>query len=136
METDLAVSFARDYERGRESLSQTLCEMIERGRAYRAVDYKQAVAQIQLLVAELAAIFAEYDAILTPAASGEAPLGKASTGSPVFCTLWTLCGVPALTLPILQGSSGMPLGAQLVAGRLDDARLLRTARWLLQRLPV
>ena len=134
METDLAVSFARDFERGRDSLSETLCEMIERGRSYRAVAYKQAVAQIPLLVVELDEIFTEYDAILTPAATGEAPFGKASTGSPVFCTLWTLCGVPALTLPVLQGSSGMPIGAQLVAGRWDDARLLRTARWLLGRL--
>jgi len=28
------------------------------------------------------------------------------------------------------GSNGLPLGVQLVAQRGDDARLLRTARWL------
>jgi len=136
METDLAVSFAQEYQRGRQQLSQTLREMIERGQAYRAVEYKRAVAEIPRLIGELNEIFAEYDAILTPAAAGEAPLGKDSTGSPVFSTLWTLCGVPAVTLPILQGSSGMPIGAQLVAGRLDDARLLRTARWLVEGLAV
>ena len=38
--------------------------------------------------------------------------------------------MPAITLPILQGSHGMPLGVQLVGPRDDDARLLRTARWL------
>jgi Asp-tRNA(Asn)/Glu-tRNA(Gln) amidotransferase A subunit family amidase len=134
METDLAVSFEHDYQRGKGRLSTTLCEMIERGRSYRAVDYKRAVERVQVLIEALNEIFAEYDVILTPAADGEAPLGKTSTGNPAFSTLWTLCGVPAVTLPILQGSSGMPIGAQLVAGRLDDARLLRTARWLVERL--
>ncbi|MEE8623111.1 MAG: amidase, partial [Alphaproteobacteria bacterium] len=47
-------------------------------------------------------------------------------------TIWTLCGTPAISLPILQGASGMPLGAQLVAAKGDDARLLRTARWLVE----
>jgi Asp-tRNA(Asn)/Glu-tRNA(Gln) amidotransferase A subunit family amidase len=108
--------------------------MIERGREYRAVDYKGAISKIPVLRAELSDVLAEYDAILTPAATGEAPVGRDTTGSPAFCTLWTLCGLPALCLPLLQGSSGMPLGVQLVADRSDDARLLRTARWLLETL--
>jgi len=48
----------------------------------------------------------------------------------VFCTLWTLCGMPSLGLPLLTGANGLPLGVQLVGRRGDDARLLRTARWL------
>jgi Asp-tRNA(Asn)/Glu-tRNA(Gln) amidotransferase A subunit family amidase len=38
--------------------------------------------------------------------------------------------MPALNLPIMKGDNGLPLGAQLVGPRGDDARLLRTARWL------
>jgi aspartyl-tRNA(Asn)/glutamyl-tRNA(Gln) amidotransferase subunit A len=41
-----------------------------------------------------------------------------------------LCGVPAVTLPLLQGNNTLPIGVQLVGRRGDDARLLRTARWL------
>ncbi len=134
METDLAVSLAREFERGRDSLSGTLREMIERGRQHRAVDYKQAISGIAPLRAELNEIFDDFDAILTPAATGEAPVGTASTGSPAFCTLWTLCGLPALSLPLLQGSNGMPVGVQLVASHGDDARLMRTARWLVESL--
>jgi Asp-tRNA(Asn)/Glu-tRNA(Gln) amidotransferase A subunit family amidase len=67
---------------------------------------------------------------LTPAAPGEAPLGLESTGNPVFCTAWTLLGTPAITLPLLQGADGMPIGVQLVGLRGNDGRLLRTARWL------
>jgi Asp-tRNA(Asn)/Glu-tRNA(Gln) amidotransferase A subunit family amidase len=76
----------------------------------------------------------EYDAILTPSASGEAPIGLDNTGDPSFCTIWTFCGVPALNIPVFQGENGMPIGTQLVGAKNDDARLLRTANWLLSKL--
>ncbi len=80
-------------------------------------------------------LFAQrYDAILTPAAAGTAPEGLASTGDPAFCTVWTLCGMPALSVPLMQGTNGLPLGVQLVGPRQGDARLLRTARWLVTQL--
>jgi Asp-tRNA(Asn)/Glu-tRNA(Gln) amidotransferase A subunit family amidase len=132
MEADLARSFAREYERGRDRLSARLREMIERGQEIRAVDYNRAVERISGLNAALAELFASYDAILTPAVTGEAPKGLESTGNPVFCTTWTLCGVPAVTLPLLRGASGLPIGVQLVGEKGDDARLLRTARWLVE----
>jgi Asp-tRNA(Asn)/Glu-tRNA(Gln) amidotransferase A subunit family amidase len=130
MEADLARSFSREYERGKDKLSSILLEMIERGQKVLAVDYNHAVSQIPILNRTLDNTFEWFDAILTPATTGEAPVGLESTGSPVFCTLWSLCGMPAITLPILQGAHGMPLGVQLVGPRDDDARLLRTARWL------
>jgi len=129
-ETDLADAFAAEYERGADKLSAVLREMIERGRRTLAVDYNRAVDRIAVLNGLLDNVFERYDAILTPAASGEAPVGLETTGSPIFCTIWTLCGVPSVTVPILRGAAGMPLGAQLVGPRGDDARLLRTARWL------
>ncbi len=130
MEADLARSFAREYERGKDKLSPELREKIERGQAVRAVDYNNAVDQIALFRGLLGEVFERYDAILTPAANGEAPAGLEATGDPAFCTLWTLCGMPAITLPLLRGSNGMPMGVQLVAPKGDDGRLLRTARWL------
>jgi len=132
MDADLARSFRREYARGREQLSTTLQEIIGRGRHCLAVDYNQALEQIPVLNSALDEILLEYDAIITPAATGEAPAGLESTGSPVFCTPWSLCGVPSISVPILQGSNGLPIGVQLVAARNDDARLLRTANWLAQ----
>jgi Asp-tRNA(Asn)/Glu-tRNA(Gln) amidotransferase A subunit family amidase len=41
-----------------------------------------------------------------------------------------LCGVPAVTLPLMTGPNGMPVGVQLVGRRGEDGKLLRTARWL------
>lgn len=132
MESDLALSFAREYAEGKDKLSATLTEMIERGRKALAIEYNHSVNQIRRLNELLQEVFDSYDVILTPATTGVAPRGLESTGSPVFCTIWTLCGTPAITLPLLQGSNGMPMGVQLVGSRGDDARLLRTARWLTQ----
>ncbi len=81
----------------------------------------------------LDAIFDAHDAVLTPVPPGPAPLGLHSTRSPIFCTIWTLCGVPAISLPLLRDAAGLPVGVQLVGRRHDDGRLLRTARWLVRR---
>jgi Asp-tRNA(Asn)/Glu-tRNA(Gln) amidotransferase A subunit family amidase len=134
MEADLARSYEREYADGKEQLSSVLVEMLERGRKVLAVDYNNAVAQVAPLYGGFGKIFEWHDAIITPATIGEAPMGLESTGSPTFCTIWTLCGMPAISLPLLQGENGMPLGVQLVGPRGDDARLLRTARWLMNEI--
>jgi Asp-tRNA(Asn)/Glu-tRNA(Gln) amidotransferase A subunit family amidase len=133
LEADLALSFASEYERGKERLSPILRTMIEQGQQTLAVDYNCAVAAVAGLHRTLDDLLQRYDAILTPATTGVAPAGLTSTGSPIFCTIWTLCGVPAVTLPLLTGELGLPLGVQLVGRKGDDARLLRTARWLSAR---
>jgi Asp-tRNA(Asn)/Glu-tRNA(Gln) amidotransferase A subunit family amidase len=130
MDVEMAHNLHRDYEQGREQLSAVLRQLIERGRSARAIDYTAAVAAIEPLNEGLEDLFNEYDAILTPSAPGEAPRGLDTTGSPIFCTLWTYLGTPAITLPLLQSESGMPMGVQLVGRRGNDARLLRTAQWL------
>ena len=134
MEADLASSFAREYSDGKDQLSDVLREMIERGQQVLAVDYNSALARIADYRAEIDEIIDVFDAILTPATAGEAPVGLDATGSPAFCTTWTLAGVPALTMPILQGPNGMPLGVQMVSAKGDDGRLFRNARWLLGTL--
>jgi Asp-tRNA(Asn)/Glu-tRNA(Gln) amidotransferase A subunit family amidase len=133
---DIARHFARYCEHGRDRLSERLRGMIEKGQEILAVDYTLAQDWIEVLNAALETIFERYDAIVTPAATGEAPLGLGSTGSPVFSTIWTYCGTPAVTLPLLTGSHGMPMGVQLVGRRFYDGRLLRTARWLANAISI
>jgi Asp-tRNA(Asn)/Glu-tRNA(Gln) amidotransferase A subunit family amidase len=135
MEAEMAASLEREWDRGRDRLSEPLRALLERGRAVSAVDYQRAIARSRMIHDGFAELFEQrYDAILTPAAPGPAPKGLGSTGDPAFCTLWTLCGMPAVTLPLLQGSTGLPIGVQLVGPRDGDARLLRTARWLATRV--
>ena len=131
MEAEMAANLEREWDKGRDRLSEQLRAQLERGRNVRAIDYQRALSRIAPIHESFVELFEQrYDAILTPAATGAAPKGLASTGDPVFCTLWTLCGMPALSLPLLQSASGLPLGVQLVGPRNGDARLLRTARWL------
>jgi Asp-tRNA(Asn)/Glu-tRNA(Gln) amidotransferase A subunit family amidase len=135
MDAEMAANLAREYESGRDRLSEQLRALIERGREVRAVDYQRAIAQIRPIHESFLELFEQrYDAILTPAAPGAAPKGLASTGDPSFCTLWTLCGMPAISLPLLQSANGLPIGVQLVGPRDGDARLLRTARWLAAKM--
>jgi Asp-tRNA(Asn)/Glu-tRNA(Gln) amidotransferase A subunit family amidase len=135
MEAEMAVNLAREWTTGRARLSTSLIARLERGREVRAHDYLGVLARLPQLDESFVELFAQrYDAILTPAAAGTAPEGLASTGDPAFCTLWTLCGMPALSVPLMQGANGLPLGVQLVGPRHGDARLLRTARWLVARV--
>jgi Asp-tRNA(Asn)/Glu-tRNA(Gln) amidotransferase A subunit family amidase len=130
MEAEMAANLDLEWQRGRERLSQPLRSLIERGQAVPALEYQRSLARIPLLNSAFADLFERYDAFVTPAAPGTAPKGLDSTGDPAFCTLWTLCGTPAVSLPLMRGEDGLPLGVQLVGARGDDARLLRTARWL------
>ena len=132
MEADLAKNLAREYRDGGDLMSPQLREMIARGRAVSAVDYNRAVEWIALLRRLLETPFRTVDALLTPATTGPAPMGLDSTGSPVFCTIWTYLGLPAISVPLFTDKAGLPFGAQLVGPFGDDARLLRTARWLEQ----
>ena len=114
--------------------SPMLREFVAEGRLLKASAYLDALAQAPTFAAGLSDIFDEYDAIITPAAAGVAPKSLDTTGDPAFCTLWTLTGNPALTLPLLTGTDGMPLGVQLVGPPGGDARLLRTATALIDML--
>ena len=132
MEADLAGSFAVEYESGRDQLSASLCAQIQRGRAITAVAYRQALSRVAVLRASFDNLFDHVDAIVTPASLGTAPAGLETTGDPLMCTLWTFLGLPALSLPLLHGENGLPIGVQLVGRHGDDGRLLRTANWLVE----
>ncbi|SDB18245.1 amidase [Belnapia rosea] len=73
------------------------------------------------------ALFPRFDAVLTPAAVGEAPLGRQDTGNPVFNSMWTLLHVPCIAIPCTRGPHGMPVGVQIVGPRFGDAALLDVA---------
>ena len=135
MEAEMAANLDQEWEKGRDRLSESLRAQLARGRDVRALDYQKALARVPALNQGFEELFANFDAVLTPAAFGTAP-PIASTGDPACCTLWTLGGMPALNLPLMSGANGLPLGVQLV-GQCDcDARLLRTARWLVAQVQV
>jgi Asp-tRNA(Asn)/Glu-tRNA(Gln) amidotransferase A subunit family amidase len=134
MEAEMAANLAAEYDKGRDRLSEPLRAQLERGRTHTAFAYQSALGRIAQVTEGLSRMFDRYDAIITPSAAGAAPQGLQSTGNPQFCTLWTYAGMPALNVPALQDGNGLPIGMQLIGPRGDDARLLRTARWLVTQL--
>jgi Asp-tRNA(Asn)/Glu-tRNA(Gln) amidotransferase A subunit family amidase len=134
MESDMARSFSAEYTKSKHKLSNNIIEAIERGMKYTAVEYNNALSKIDAANIYFKQFFYDYDAILTPSASGEAPKGLKSTGNPIFCTIWTFCGMPCISLPLLQGNNGLPIGVQLVSSLFDDERLFRNASWLTKKI--
>ena len=135
MEAEMASNLEPLWLAGKDKLSERLRGLMERGRETRAVDHQRTLRRIAPTVESFDELFRErYDAILTPAALGTAPKGLGATGDPAFCVLWTLLGMPAITLPLMQGENGLPIGVQLVGRKGYDARLLRTARWLEEKV--
>ncbi len=134
MESDMAQSFSAEYKTSKNKLSNKIIEAIERGMKYTSVEYNDACSKIEIANAYFNQFFHDYDAILTPSANGEAPKGLESTGDPIFSTIWTYCGMPSISLPLLQGKNNLPVGVQLVSSLYDDERLFRNASWLTSKI--
>jgi Asp-tRNA(Asn)/Glu-tRNA(Gln) amidotransferase A subunit family amidase len=116
-------------DRDRARLSPKLNAALDEGRRIARADYDSALSKREGAIAFFRGWLSEFDAILTPAAPGPAPAGLASTGDPSCCTLWSLTGFPALTLPVASTANGLPLGMQLAGLAGDDDRLLAAAAW-------
>ena len=131
---EMARHYADLERRGRAQLSPVLTAAIDEGKAVSARDYLWARDWRGIVNAGLDQVFARCDALICPAAPGPAPAGLESTGNAIFNGVWTLAGVPAVTLPLFTAENGLPMGLQLIGQRGDDARLLRTAAWLAARV--
>jgi len=133
MAAEMSRNLGHYAERDADQVSEAVKALFQQGRSISAVDYLGARDMQAVLREALEPLFERFDAILTPAAPGEAPRDLETTGDPIFSTLWTFCGLPSVTLPLLTGENGMPIGVQLVGPHGQDAKLLRTARWLARR---
>lgn len=129
---EMARCYHHYWRDARDHLSDEVRAAIEEGNGVLARDYLSALDLKTVLNAGLEEIFERCDAIICPAAPGPAPHGLGSTGDPVFNGLWTFCGTPTVTVPLLAGSNGLPMGVQLIGPHGNDGRLLRTARWLFE----
>jgi len=117
-----------------DRLSSWLKELLEAAAKIDAQRYDQARALAASCRAMLAGVFGDADVIVAPSAPGEAPRGLEATGDPVFNRVWTLLGVPALSIPCSKGPHGLPVGVQVIGRIGDDARAVAVAEWLQQQL--
>lgn len=125
-----ARNYADEYADHHEQLSQELRVLINRGREISTNRYREACADAERARREFSTCMQAADLLIAPSAKGEAPIGLASTGDPLFSRMWTLLRVPSITIPRLSGAQGLPVGVQLITDIGDDWHLLRSARWV------
>jgi Asp-tRNA(Asn)/Glu-tRNA(Gln) amidotransferase A subunit family amidase len=96
-----------------ERIGRKLAELVRTGLAIPEERYAAARDHMRQMRGTMAAVFAEYPLVFSPAATGAAPAGYESTGDPANNAPWTALGTPALSLPIPV--PGAPLGLQITA---------------------
>jgi Asp-tRNA(Asn)/Glu-tRNA(Gln) amidotransferase A subunit family amidase len=129
MNYESARALGWECEHHLDQISAALRPRIEEGWKITREAYDSARLLARDCRGRLADRMTEYDFLITPSAPGEAPATLETTGSSLFNRVWTLLGVPCVTLPCGPGPHGLPLGVQLV-GRFDgDSTLLGWAHW-------
>ena len=125
---------AWEYRMHRGDMSEAIRGIVETGLGMDRDRYLWALGVREAARAAFDRVFDDADALITPAAPGEAPEGLGWTGSPECNRIWTTLGAPCITLPGLAGEAGLPVGVQLVGRPGGDAGLLAAAAWLHPRL--
>jgi Asp-tRNA(Asn)/Glu-tRNA(Gln) amidotransferase A subunit family amidase len=128
----VAESLGPDIDNATTQVPDLVVQLVRAGRALSGADVMAAWTRRHQLRASAIERVSEYDAVLTFAASGPAPLASEGTGDPIFATLWTLIGAPAYSLPLMTGAKGLPVGVQAVAAPGRDRELTRAAAWLMR----
>jgi amidase len=121
------------------------------GREVRATEVEAALGVFNSICRTFGAFFEDHDVLLTPTTAVPAPeLGILTPNDPRFDALsWTqhifapcpftatfnVTGQPAISLPLCESASGLPIGMQFVGRFADEATLLRLAGQLEKELP-
>jgi Asp-tRNA(Asn)/Glu-tRNA(Gln) amidotransferase A subunit family amidase len=124
-------NFSWEIENHWELISETLRNgRLKDGLSCTFEQYREARDCAESCRAMLNDAFGDRDVVLVPAAAGEAPVGLNATGNAAFCAIWTTMHVPAMTLPMFKGPNGLPIGAQFVARRNADRKLMAACKWI------
>jgi Asp-tRNA(Asn)/Glu-tRNA(Gln) amidotransferase A subunit family amidase len=131
MQVGLALNHGQDFDQYNDQLSPSIKASIEKGKQQSAIVYLQDLQTRDHYRQVLSEAFTQHDIILTPVTLSPAPASLEDTGSPILCALWTLCGLPAISIPAGQAANGLPLAIQLVAALHQDQELLQIAEWVI-----
>ncbi|KAI3573316.1 amidase signature domain-containing protein [Fusarium oxysporum f. sp. albedinis] len=128
LHTEGRTSFLPEYRVGKDQIDQVLIEHVENSDNFTHKTQLMASDSLAAVRPDFDFIASQYVAIITPSVPDEAPVGLESTGSHVFCAMWSGLHVPVLNVPGFKGEHGMPIGLSLVAPRYRDRHLLEVGK--------
>ncbi|GAB2792816.1 amidase [Halomonas shantousis] len=130
----------------RAQMDPELREVAERYARLSALDYLQADAARVELMHRMSFFYQDYDLILCPTtpirpftAGREVPEGWPHprwTSWATFTWPWNMSGQPAISVPCGFTRDGLPIGAQIIGARHNDAMVLRAAQAFQQVFPL
>jgi Asp-tRNA(Asn)/Glu-tRNA(Gln) amidotransferase A subunit family amidase len=123
-------ALAWEYAVHRDALPPKLRAYLDAARAATPEQYDEARRLSRRGRDAARAFFAEVDVVVSYAAPGEAPDTLGSTGDSRFNRLWTLLGVPCVTVPLTRGPRGLPATIQIIAGFGNDHHVIAVAKGL------
>ncbi len=108
-----------------------VCSNIRRGERIAQDRYEAALAARPAGIAAIRAAFEQADVIVTPVLDSLPPLLSADPTTferqRRFMLPFSFAGLPAVSVPAGFSASGLPIGVQIVADRLQEAMALRAA---------
>ena len=119
----LSYYFAQEYNQ-KMFVSEVMNQLIEDGFTITPDMYMQALVDQKSLYDALDESFSDFDMVVTLSTSGHAPLREV-VESPDSALMWTLCHVPAVSVPVFTSPRGLPFGLQVVSRKYDDFKLFR-----------
>ena len=133
MNGSIANSLVNYYKADKSKLHPFTVKRIEAGIPVSASDYVSAIEKAKKMEQILRQLFFKYDAIITPAAPGQAPRDLMNTGNAIFNGYWTMMGVPSISIPFLKGKDGLPIGIQFITNWGEDLKLLEICKYILEK---
>ena len=134
MAHEMARALSAERVQHREALSPRLRALFDEGVVISGEQHAANLVQVRTSRRTADAWFEDFDVLLCPSATGEAPAGIDTTGDPLFGRGWTVLGLPCVHLPFATGRRGLPVGLQLVGRQAEVHRLLAAAQWCMDRL--
>ena len=134
---EAAAAFADRRDEWQQVITPSLTKMLPKADTFTMRDLLAAHWSRESYWEQIAPIFEEYDALLTPVAGIAAPLNgtlgpREIAGQKIralawlgFCVPFNMTWQPAASLPVGRTGAGLPVGLQVVGRRHDEATVLR-----------
>jgi Asp-tRNA(Asn)/Glu-tRNA(Gln) amidotransferase A subunit family amidase len=121
------VAFLSEYRAHYAGLHPVLRARVENQDHISCDDLREAYDRSARCRVIFEKLCADFDAVLTPSAPGEAPRGFKDTGWDIFNRTWSLLHAPCINVPGFYGPNGLPIGLTLTGPRFADRKLLAVA---------